>query len=177
MSYDVDQVRRKEKKRKETLNREASVEFLTVGYKKNRQVFNKEQETILVNYIPKCCQVYYELMPKDVRKLAYGCAFKYNISVPQSWHDNKEAGVDWLLKQNGIKISIKTPETTSLSRATSFNKTNIDHFFSKLASLMDKHKFPPSRIWNVDERTTVQKPRKKKFGLKRIKTSRSNNIC
>lgn len=153
------------KKREEALSRNIPVDSLTVEYKKNRQVFNEEQETILVSYIIKCCQIYYGLMPKDVRKLAYDCALKYNISMPKSWHANKEAGVDWLtsfLTQNGTKISIRTPEATSLSRATSFNKTNIDHFFSKLASVIDRYKFPASCIWNVDETgiTTVQKPRK-----------------
>jgi len=153
------------KKRKAILESGNSIAFLTVGYKKNRQVFTDEQEVILVNYLIKCCQIYHGLTPKDVRRLAYDCACKHNIPVPKSWHDNKEAGVDWLnafLKRNGKKISIRCPKATSLSRATSFNKTNVNNFFLKLAEVMDKHKFPPFRIWNVDEVgvTTVQKPRK-----------------
>jgi len=82
------------KKRKAILESGNSIASLTVGYKKNRQIFTDEQEVILVNYLIKCCQIYYGLTPKDVRRLAYDCACKYNIPVPKSWHDNKEAGVD-----------------------------------------------------------------------------------
>ncbi|KAF5282314.1 hypothetical protein FQR65_LT14368 [Abscondita terminalis] len=58
------------------------------------------------------------------------------------------AGTDWF--QNFIPrnphFSLRTPKGTSLSRATSFNKTN----------------FNASRIWNIDETevTMVQKPKK-----------------
>ncbi|CAG4983519.1 unnamed protein product [Parnassius apollo] len=152
------------KKRKEAKEKGTPIESLTVGYQKNRQVFNDEQERILVSYLIKSSQIYYGLTPKDVRQLAFSCALKYNIVMPQSWLDNKEAGVDWLtafLKRNQ-SLSIRSPEATSLSRATSFNKTNVDNFFSKLADVLDRYKFSLSRIWNVDETgvTTVQKPRK-----------------
>lgn len=59
-------------------------------------------------------------------------------------------------------LSIRTPEATNLSRATSFNGTNVGLFFSKLGEVMDRYKFDPNDIWNVDETgiTTVQKPSK-----------------
>ncbi|XP_063891128.1 uncharacterized protein LOC135116582 [Helicoverpa armigera] len=152
------------KKRKEAKEKGTPLESVTMGYKKNRQVFNDKQEAVLVSYLIKCSQIYYGLTPKDVRQLAFECALKHNFVTPQSWLDNKEAGVDWLtafLKRNP-SLSIRSPEATSLSRATSFNKTNIDNFFSKLADVLDRYKFPSSRIWNVDETgvTTVLKPRK-----------------
>jgi len=113
-------------KRSEAKEKGIPMESVTIGYQKNRQVFNNDQETILVTYLTKCSQIYYGLTPKDVRQLAFACALKYNVIMPQSWHNNKEAGVDWLtafLKRNQ-SLSIRTPEATSLSRATSFNKTN-----------------------------------------------------
>ncbi|CAG4975963.1 unnamed protein product [Colias eurytheme] len=49
------------------------------------------------------------------------------------------AGKDWLqgfLSRND-RLSIRKPETTSLSRATSFNRTNVAEYFDKLAQVMD----------------------------------------
>ncbi|XP_066583775.1 tigger transposable element-derived protein 6-like [Prorops nasuta] len=153
------------KKRKIALDEGKSIDSVTIGYRPNRQVFDKQQEKILTDYIIKCSQIYYGLTPEDIRKIAYECALKYHIEMPQSWRINKEAGVDWFtafLKRHNSMISIRIPEATSLSRATSFNKTNIDNFFTKLTSIIDKYKLTPSHIWNVDETgvTTVQKPRK-----------------
>ena len=50
---------------------------------------------------------------------------------------------------------------TSLARATSFRE-NVENFFDKLAEVMDRYKFTPNDIWNVDETgiSTVQKPNK-----------------
>ena len=142
-----------------------SVQEATVGYKKMKLVFNEQQEKVMAEYLLKCSSIYFGLVPQEVRKLAYECALKFDHkNIPPSWHKFGMAGSDWLsafLKRNP-RLSIRTPEATSFNRATSFNKHNIDHFFSKLGDILIKHNLPPSKIWNVDETgvLTVQKPKK-----------------
>lgn len=55
---------------------------------------------------------------------------------------------------------MRSPEATSLSRATNFNRTNVERFFSFLRQVIEKYNFDGSDIWNVDETgvTTVQSP-------------------
>lgn len=153
----------------------AGEENITTGYKKTRAVFTEEQEDKLADYVLKCSSIFFGLLPEELKKLAYECAVKFNApNIPPSWHENRKAGLDWLngfLKRNS-HLSIRTPESTSASRATSFNKHNVGDFFTKLSTVLDKYKFPPSRIYNLDETgvTTVLKPRKivAKKGIKQV---------
>ncbi|XP_074490962.1 uncharacterized protein LOC141767499 [Sebastes fasciatus] len=80
-------------------------------------------------------------------------AERNNIPVPKNWKEKGLTGRDW--------FSCRMPEATSLERATAFNKTTVGEFFDNLTKVMDRHKFPPNMIYNVDETgvTTVQTPK------------------
>jgi hypothetical protein len=130
----------------------------------NRQVFTRDQESELAAYLETAAKLYYGLSPNEVRKLAYQYATKNNTKCPMKWSESEQAGVDWFtsfIRRNST-LSIRTPEATSLSRATSFNRANVGVFFNNLAEVLDKYKFQPQDIYNIDETgiTTVQKPQK-----------------
>lgn len=138
------------------------------------QVMDFESETTLVEYLVHCNDMYFGLSAKETRGLAFYFAKKLNLKVPASWEAARMAGEDWLtsfLKRHRT-LSIRKPEATSLARATSFNRTNVERFFALLKSVMDKYRFPAHCIWNMDETgiTTVQTPNKviERRGVKQI---------
>ncbi|CAG4987992.1 unnamed protein product [Parnassius apollo] len=83
-----------------------------------------------------------------------------NKKIHQSWTNNNFAGKDWFrdfLARNP-EISSRTPQATSLSRATSFNKKNGTDFYENLKQVREKYNFETQNIYNCDETgcTTVQ---------------------
>ena len=60
------------------------------------------------------------------------------------------------------KLSLRQPESTGLTTATSCNKSNVNLFYSNLKTTHEKFKFGPEDVYNLDETglTTVQKPEK-----------------
>lgn len=64
------------------------------------------------------------------------------------------------MKRHRNDISLRKPENTSISRSMAFNKPVIEDFFTKYAHVLEKFKFKPEQIWNLDETgiTTVMPP-------------------
>ena len=133
-----------------------------IGYSEPRIVFSKDKEDRLVSYILKAASIHMGLTPKEIRTLAYEYAKANDIKCPSIWISNEIAGEEWFSKfmKRNTGLSLRTPELTSLSRATSFNKTNINCFFDNLSRVLEQYKFESKDIYNCDETgiTTVQKP-------------------
>ena len=127
------------------------------------QVFTAEQENMLVDYIIKCSKMNYGLSYQLIRSLAFDYALKLNC-CPEKWNNNGTAGVEWLkcFMNRHKNLTLRKPENTSLSRATSFNKTNVKCFQENYAEVLRKWRFEGLNIYNLDETgisTVVQMPK------------------
>ncbi len=84
------------------------------------------------------------------------------MNVPTNWSCQKKAGLDWLhgFLLRHPSLSIRKPQATSLSRATSFNHHNVKEFYDNLDNVLSREGITTTQIWNVDETgiTTVHRP-------------------
>lgn len=127
------------------------------------KIFSNDEELLLVDYITRSANIHYGLSIALTRRLAYEFAVANNKKILPNWEKEKMAGEDWLMQfRKRHRLSLRTPEQTSLSRATSFNRTNVKAFFDNLAAVKTKFRFGPQDIYNLDETglTTVHKPPK-----------------
>lgn len=147
------------------------------SYKPNttiRQVFTSHQENQLAEYLKMSSKMHYGLTTTQARKLAYQYAVTLCRNVPDVWKKNETAGKEWLhgFMSRNHQLSIRTPEATSLSRSTSFNKFNVDRFYANIAEVYQRHNFSADKIWNCDETNmpTVHNPSKiiSQKGLKQV---------
>lgn len=130
----------------------------------SKRVFTEEVENSIAEYLITASKHHHGLTTSCTRKFAYQFGMKNNIKFPNSWNQNQKAGKDWMMGfiDRHRNITVRTPEATSLGRATSFNEVNVSKFFDNLDSVMSRYKFEPMSIYNVDETalTTVHKPPK-----------------
>src|SRR5580765_6548416 len=99
----------------------------------------------------RAAEIYYGFSPKEIRRFAYELAMKYKLSFPSQWKENKMASKDWFtcFMKRQSQLSIRCAQPTSMSRATSFNETNVNIFFDNLQNVIDKYKFEAKDIYNA----------------------------
>ena len=117
----------------------------------------------LADHITYLAQMCFGLLLEKCKKLAFEFAFKNNVIVPESWNKNKKAAKLWWSGfKKRYRLSIRTPEPTSINRAIGFNEQVCKQYFKNLSEVLDKHKFTADKIFNVDETgvTNVQGPKK-----------------
>lgn len=126
------------------------------------RVFTTEEEADLAEYVLLAAKHHHGLTSRSLRELACAYGIKNKKKMPKAWTQTNIAGKDWMagFMERHPRLAIRKPEATSLSRATSFNKTNITSFFDNLEDALRRFEFRPDSIYNVDETglTTVQKP-------------------
>ncbi|KAL2086177.1 hypothetical protein ACEWY4_017236 [Coilia grayii] len=135
------------------------------GYERTglaNQVFDEHMEKELAEHIKALAAMFHGLSPMKCRELAFEYAQRNDISIPASWIREEKAGYDWFVAfKERCHLSCRTPEATSLGRATAFNRHNVGEFFDNLSKVMDRYNLLPHRIYNMDETgvTTVQTPK------------------
>jgi hypothetical protein len=153
------------RRRVKNKNLHAKENFKTLG--SIQQSLPPALEKELERYILEMDKMLFGLSTCDVRKMAYELAVRNNI--PSHQHrfneEKKMAGWGWLFnfRKRFPNLSLRTPEPTSMARATGFSKEKVSEFFRLLRIVYDEHHFTPERIFNVDETglTNVQgKPSK-----------------
>ncbi|KAI4463171.1 hypothetical protein MML48_4g00008076 [Holotrichia oblita] len=132
-------------------------------YTTARQVFTTDEELQLENYIKKCSDMNYGLSYVDIEKLAFQFARALpHCKIPPEWQEAQKAKLGW--RQGFMKrhptLSLRKPESTSLSRSIAFNKHKINQFFDNYLHVLQRYKFTSDKIYNLDETgvTTVMKP-------------------
>ncbi|GAB0097645.1 HTH CenpB-type DNA-binding domain [Sergentomyia squamirostris] len=151
----------------------------------SRQIFTKNEEDTLSEYLIKASALSFGLTLTQLRELAYEYAKELRKQFPENWEAIYDeygvmqtpgrAGKDWcygFIKRN------KRPEFTSLAQAIKFDEVHIEKFFCNFHEVMERHNFPPERIWNIDElglNTVLGCPRMvAKKGTKHVGQSTSN---
>jgi len=125
-------------------------------------VFTPEMEKDLADHVKRLADMFHGLSIAKCCQLAYSFAAKNKVTMPKNWEANQKAGKAWW---HGFKarhnLAVRSPEATSLGRATAFNRHTVGEFYDNLAEVIDKYQFTPDDIHNTDESgcTTVQKPK------------------
>ena len=122
-------------------------------------MFTEDEEEALSSYLTTSSNMFHGLTRCATRRLAYEYADRKGTTFPSAWH-NKMTGLDWLYGfiKRRHELSLRLPEATSLSCATSFNVSHVALFFDNFESVFSRHAYEPRQIWNLDETglTTVQ---------------------
>lgn len=128
------------------------------------QIFNSEEEKSLAEYLLTAARMNYGFTSKETRKFAYLYAKENKKKIPQNWLKNEKASYEWLrgFMDRNNKLSLRTPEPTSLSRGTAFNQHTVGEFYNLLGEVLGREQFEPESIYNCDETgvQTVHKPGK-----------------
>lgn len=131
---------------------------------KSSQLFSDDEESKLAKYLLDAARMNYGLTTTETRKFAYLYAVENGKKITENWKIHKAASRDWLrgFMSRNKNLSLRTPEPTSLSRATAFNKHTVAEFYELLREVLQREEFTPNSIYNYDETgvQTVHKPSK-----------------
>ncbi|XP_064120389.1 uncharacterized protein LOC135225046 [Macrobrachium nipponense] len=138
------------------------VTYVPVQPHSNR-AFTPQQELRIVKYTTQAAKMFYGLPVNEVRRMIYQYAKVCGSqTIPGAWEKDRMATRDWYYSfmDRHPNLVLKAPEGMSIARTVAFNKVNVETFFKAYTLAMEKYKFTPDRIYNLDEITlsTVVKP-------------------
>ena len=118
-----------------------------------------ELEEELSKHILDMEAMFYGFNTQSVRKLAFQLA-EINRIEHRFSKEKQTAGKEWLagFLRRHPEISIRTPEATSLARASGFNRPRVNAFFDLLEKLVDEHGLTAHSIYNADEKGVIAVP-------------------
>ncbi|XP_018372741.1 PREDICTED: tigger transposable element-derived protein 6-like [Trachymyrmex cornetzi] len=148
--------------------KESSTSHVPLGRK---PTFTVDEEKELTNHILNLAKLFYGLTSHQLRRIAFDFAEAKHVN--HTFNKTIQlAGKDWLYQflQRNSEIKLRQPKGTSLNRINAFNKEEITRFFSNLQEVMEKYRFPPNRIFNMDKMciTLIKKKCPKIYGAKGI---------
>ncbi|XP_055642344.1 uncharacterized protein LOC129779099 isoform X2 [Toxorhynchites rutilus septentrionalis] len=128
------------------------VQGLTANTKLGRKpILPQKLEKLLVSYLLEMERRFFGMTWTDLKRLAFQLARSNNL--PSTFNGDEEmAGKKWLklFMARNPTLSFRKPESTSIARVRGFNRESVNYFFDLLEEVgIDK--FPPHRIYNVDE--------------------------
>uniref|UniRef100_A0A0L8H014 DDE-1 domain-containing protein n=1 Tax=Octopus bimaculoides TaxID=37653 RepID=A0A0L8H014_OCTBM len=114
---------------------------------------------------------FHGLTRNKCRELIVEYALRKNATVPDSWQQNGIIGDHfWISFKERNHLAIRTPEATSLARASAFNRYNVGTFYN-LMSVMDLHKFECHDIYKADETNRVRSETSRVYNFRRERTT------
>jgi len=117
-----------------------------------QQTFTPEYERQLCQHIIDLDNRLMRLTRSEFLRFAYYLAENSNIDHRFN-KEKRMAGKDFFLafKKRNPDLALRTPEVTSLMRATGFNKPHVDRFYDLLLKCQEQFGFQASQIYNADE--------------------------
>ncbi|EFX78025.1 hypothetical protein DAPPUDRAFT_246840 [Daphnia pulex] len=116
-----------------------------------KNVFKKENEALLADYLHRSADIYFELAPIDVRKLAFNVATNKNLKIPPSWTEKFAAGPDWVNFKNHFLAGGPLGCDGTANKSGCMNDVTMD--------LWIKH-FIHARAASVTEKKMTKKPKR-----------------
>ena len=117
-----------------------------------KPVLSPEMENDLVSYCLEMDRRYYGISIADIKRLAYQIALRNGIQHPFS-QKTGAAGKKWLkgFFKRHPTLSLRKPQGISKARIKGFTPENVSKFFDILEPALEKIKYNPAKVYNVDE--------------------------